>query len=66
MLLYALLNGGDQIDPAKVDVSDILMGSKTGIEDGLSGDSVFADFGNFFGAGVNDLLGYFDLPSIDI
>ncbi len=65
VLLYALLNDGEQIDPTKVDVNDFLIGSSDNIAHGLSGDSVFEDFGNFFGAGVNDMLGYFALPSID-
>lgn len=66
VLLYALLNKGAEIDPTKVDVSDFLFGSDKSIDAALGGGGVFADFGNFFMNGVNDVMGYLDLPSIDV
>lgn len=59
VLMYALMTGGDEIDPTKVDVSDYLFGSDTSIAAALSGDSVWEDFSNFATNGFNDLAGYF-------
>lgn len=64
VLTYALLTGGGEIDVA--DAGDYLFGSEAGIADGLAGDGFFADFGNFFQAGVADLFGYFGLGALDM
>lgn len=57
---YSLLNGGDLID------ADYLFGSQSMIDDALADGTASGAFNVFFDAGVNDMLGYFDMPSIDI
>ncbi|WP_231383968.1 MULTISPECIES: hypothetical protein [unclassified Mycobacterium] len=57
VLLFALMTGGDEIQLE--DAGNYLFGSESGIIDGLAGDGVFADFTNFFEAGLADLGGYF-------
>ncbi|MEB3034322.1 hypothetical protein [[Mycobacterium] nativiensis] len=57
VLMYALMTGGDEIQLE--DAGSYLFGSESGIEAGLAGDGFFADFSNFFQAGVADLGGYF-------
>lgn len=64
VLTYALMTGGGEIELA--DAGDYLFGSEAGIAAGLDGDGFFADFGNFFQAGVADLFGYFGLGALDI
>lgn len=56
--LYAMLNGGDLI------TADDLFGSVHTIATALGTDTVSGAFNTFFDAGMNDLLGYFDLPSL--
>lgn len=64
VLTYAMMTGGGEIDIA--DAGDYLFGSEAGIAAGLDGDGFFADFGNFFQAGVADLFGYFGLGALDM
>lgn len=64
VMLYALMTGGGEI--SLEDAGSYLFGSESGIEAGLAGDGFFADFTNFFNAGVADLGGYFGLDGIDV
>ncbi|GFG70085.1 hypothetical protein [Mycolicibacter senuensis] len=64
VLTYALMTGGGEIDVA--DAGDYLFGSDTAIAESLEGDGFFADFGNFFNAGMADLFGYFGLGMLDM
>ncbi|MBS9534512.1 hypothetical protein KIH27_13040 [Mycobacterium sp. M1] len=66
VLLYALVNDGAQIDAA--DASNYLFGNAGGTmgwDAALSGDSVWADASNFMENGINDMMGYWGLDSID-
>ena len=59
--LYSLLNGGDLIAP------DSLFGSASTIAEALADGNTASDAANvFFDAGFNDMLGSFDVPSIDV
>lgn len=64
VLTYAFMTGGGEIDLG--DANNYLFGSEDGIAAGLAGDGYFADFGNFFQAGVADLFGYFGLGALDV
>jgi hypothetical protein len=57
VLLFAILNGGDQIDFE--DAADYLFGSDAAIAAGLAGDSAWEDAALFFQAGLADIGGYF-------
>ncbi|WP_234806858.1 hypothetical protein [Mycolicibacter minnesotensis] len=57
VLLFAILNGGDQIDFE--DAADYLFGSDAAITAGLAGDSAWEDAALFFQAGIADIGGYF-------
>ncbi|MCV7382667.1 hypothetical protein [Mycolicibacter longobardus] len=57
VLLFAILNGGDQIEVENA--ADYLFGSDAGIIAGLAGDSAWEDAANFFQAGFADIGGYF-------
>lgn len=60
VLLYAGMNNGDLID------ADSLIGSTTSINAVLADadGSFLSAFTTFFEAGVNDMTGFFDLPSL--
>jgi hypothetical protein len=64
VMLYALMTGGGEIDLE--DAGSYLFGSESGIEAGLAGEGFFADFTNFFNAGVADLGGYFGADALAI
>ncbi|KLO27871.1 hypothetical protein ABW16_14965 [Mycolicibacter heraklionensis] len=57
VLLFAILNGGDQIEFENA--ADYLFGSDAAIAASLAGDSAWEDAANFFQAGIADLGGYF-------
>ncbi|ORV42822.1 hypothetical protein AWC02_15970 [Mycolicibacter engbaekii] len=56
VLLFAILNGGDQIEFE--DAADYLFGSDAAIAAGLAGDTAWEDAANFFMAGIADIGGY--------
>ncbi|OBK85756.1 hypothetical protein A5649_01630 [Mycolicibacter heraklionensis] len=56
VLLFAILNGGDQIDFENA--ADYLFGTDAAIAAGLAGDSAWEDAALFFQAGLADIGGY--------
>jgi hypothetical protein len=59
--LYALENGGAAIPTADASDNLILTGASTAA---LATDSVSGEFTTFFDAGLSDLAGFFDIPSL--
>jgi len=57
VLLFAILNGGDQIDFENA--ADYLFGTDAAIAAGLAGDSAWQDAADFLQAGMSDIGGYF-------
>lgn len=56
VLLFAILNGGDQIDFENA--ADYLFGTDAAIAAGLAGESAWEDAALFFQAGMADIGGY--------
>lgn len=66
VLLYAMVNNGAEIDAA--DASNYLFGNAAGAmgwDAALAGDGYWADATNFMENGINDMMGYWGLESID-